>query len=86
MIFNWYKVINRAEFLATGLVSREVEVILEGIGLKTILVTVGNLFSITVDEVMLSIDLLEDANPFVFDERAVYVDANDDVWYGVLVP
>jgi hypothetical protein len=83
MIFDWYKVINRAEFVATGLVSREVSVILEGVGAKTILVTIGNLFSITVDEVILSIGVTS-ANPFVFQDRAVYVDANDDVWYGIL--
>lgn len=84
MTFDWYKVINKAEFEATGLVSREVELILEGVGVKTVLVTMGNLLSITVDEVMLSFGLTED-NPFIFEERAIFVDANSDVWYGIKV-
>lgn len=84
MTFDWYKVINRAEFLATGLVSRELDVFLEGVGAKTVLVTVGNYFSITIDEVMLSVGMTEDS-PFVFQDRAVYVDANEDVWYGIKV-
>ncbi len=85
MIFDWYKIINRAEFLQTGLVSRELSLILEGIGAKTCLVTVGNYFSITIDDVMLSIGIKE-RNPFVFQDRAIYVDENEDVFYGVLVP
>ncbi len=85
MIFDWYKVINKPEFEATGLVSRELTIVLEGIGAKTVLVTVGNYFSLTVDDVMLSIGIgLETANPFVFQERAIYLDDAGDVWYGVL--
>lgn len=83
MTFDWYKVINKAEFEATGLVSRELEVILDGVGAKTILVTKGNLLSITVDDVMLSVGL-KDVNPFVFEDRAVYLDPSEDVWYGIL--
>lgn len=82
MSFDWYKIINRAEFLATGLTSREVEVVLEGIGLRTILVTQGRLTSLVYDGVMLPIGVTE-ANPFIFDGYAVYLDANDDVWLGV---
>lgn len=86
MIFDWYKVINKTEFEATGLVSRELEVVLEGLGAKNVLVTVGNYFSITVDDVMLSIGIgTPTSNPFVFEERAVYLDASNDVWYGIKV-
>ncbi len=86
MIFDWYKVINKPEFEATGLVSRELEVVLQGVGAKKILVTIGNYFSITIDDVMLSIGIgLPDANPFVFEDRAIYLDDDGDVWYGVLV-
>lgn len=84
MMFDWYKVINRAEFIATGLVSRELEVVLEGVGSKTILVAIGNAFSITVDDVFLAIGVTTE-NPFVFSDRAIYIDANDDVWYGIKV-
>lgn len=81
MIFDFYKVINKAEFEATGLISRELTLVLEGVGAKTVLVTNGNLFSITVDEVMLSLGLTE--NPFIFEDRCVYLDEFNDVWYGI---
>jgi hypothetical protein len=82
MIFNWYKIINKEEFESTGLVSREITVILQGVGAKTVLVTKGNVLSLTVDDVMLSTEITGE-NPFVFQERAVYLDVNKDLWYGV---
>lgn len=84
MIFDWYKIINRAEFAATGLVSRELSLVLEGVGQASILVTKGILYSIVYDGVMLSIGLT-DSNPFVFEGYAVYLDSNDDVWLGIEV-
>jgi hypothetical protein len=80
--FTWFKIINRTEFLATGLVSRELSIVFQGIGAKTVLITVGNFFSITIDDVMLSLGIT-DASPFIFGERAIFADLNDDVWYGV---
>lgn len=82
MIFDWYKILNRGEFEAAGLVSREVDVILEGIGQKTVLVTRGNLVSIVYDGVMLSIGL-SGSNPFIFGGYAAYLDQNDDIWLGI---
>ncbi len=82
MSFDWYKVINRAEFLETGLASREVTLVLEGVGLRTVLVTVGRNFSLVYDGVMLSLGVTE-ANPFSFDGYAIYVDSNEDVWLGI---
>lgn len=84
MNFDWYKIINKTEFEALDLVSKEVEVILDGIGLSTILVTKGNLISLVYDGVMVSIGVTED-NPFVFDGYAVYLDENNDIWLGVVV-
>lgn len=82
MIFDWYKLINKTEFEATGLVSRSLDIVLDGIGRVTVLVTVGNYFSITYDGVMLSIGITGE-NPFVFEGYAVYLDSNNDVWLGV---
>lgn len=82
MIFDWYKIINKAEFLAADLVSKEVEVFLEGVGVRNILVTKGNLVSILYEGVFLSIGLT-DENPFIFAGHAVYVDDNDDIWLGI---
>jgi hypothetical protein len=85
MIFDWYLVTNQTEFLAAELVSREVELLLEGIGLKTVLVTRGQFVSITYEGVMLSIGLT-DANPFVFEGHAVYLDsATGDIYLGIEV-
>lgn len=82
MEYDWYRIINRAEFLASGLVSKEVELNLIGKGLKTVLVTRGRLVSILVDGVFLPIGVTA-ANPFEFGGLAVGVDsATDDLYLG----
>lgn len=81
-MFEWYRLFNRADFVATGLTSYEFQVDLVGIGLRSILVTKGNLVSILIEDVFLSIGL-NDKNPFRYGERAVFLDENDDVWLGV---
>lgn len=83
-IYDWYKVINKNEFLATGLVQRTLELILEGVGGKTVMVTNANTFGIVVDDVFLSVGVTE-ANPFEFENRACYIDEAGDVWYGIYV-
>lgn len=83
MDFNWFELFNKAEFLATGLTSRTLTVILEGIGEKEILITKGNELSISYDGVFLPINFKEE-NPFVFEERAVFEDADGVIWLGVL--
>ncbi len=82
--YDWYKIINKTEFEATGLISREVSVILEGVGTKSFLVTKANYLAITVDEVFLPLGVKPDSI-FEFEERAIYLDANQDVWYGIKV-
>lgn len=82
MSARWYKIVNRAEFEATGLVSREIQVVLTGVGLRTILVTKGNLFAVTYDGTMLSPGL-NDENPFVSGDYAIYEDSAQDIWLGV---
>ena len=82
MTYDWYRIVNKEEFEATGLVSREVDFILEGVGLKTFLITVGNLFSLTVDDVMMSVGVTDD-NPFAFGERAIALDNDGWVWWGI---
>lgn len=81
--YDWYLIINRAEFLATGLISRELEMTLEGVGNTTFLVTAGNVLSITEGEVMLSVGAAGD-NPFYFQDRAIFLDENENVYWGVI--
>lgn len=81
MQFNWFKIFNRNEFDADALVSQEYTYTLDQIGEKTFLVTQGNLLSVTLDGVMLSLGLGVDI-PFEFEGFALYQDANADVWWG----
>ncbi len=81
MTYNWYNIFNLTEFLDADLVSREVEITLQGLGLKTILITKGINVSMLYDDVFLSLNL-NDQNPFEFYDHAIYVDSNDDVWLG----
>ena len=84
MNFNWYRILNATEFLASGLVSREVTITLTDIGEKSFLITRGNYISITVDDIILSVQM-NGKNPFYFGDRAVYLDGVADVYYGVKV-
>lgn len=87
MIFNWYKIVNRNEFEATGLVSRELTVVLQGFGSKDFMITVGNLFSLIVDGIMLPV-MVSEKNPAVSREdltKAIFEAPNGDIYYGILV-
>lgn len=84
MTYDWYKIINKNEFEATGLISRELNIILQGIGAKKVLVTNGAFLSITIDDVMLSINVIG-KDTFTFQNRAVHLDPSGDVWYGVAI-
>lgn len=82
MTFNWYKIINKAEFEADDIPSREVELNLEGVGVVTVRVLKGELVSLVYDGVQVAAGLL-DQNPFNFGGYAAYLDADDDLWLGI---
>jgi len=81
MTFNWFKIFNKTEFLATGLVSRTLSLNLEGVGQKKILVTFGNLIGVAYEGVFLTLTEGGD-NPFIFEGHALYIDSNNDVFIG----
>lgn len=86
MIYKWYWIFNRDVFLATGLVSKTYTVILDDQpGQKDFLVTQGETIGITFEGIFVALEL-NGKNPFEFDDRAIYVDANQDVWFGFAVP
>lgn len=83
-MYTWYFIFNYDDFIALGLVSRTYDLILDGIGAKSVLVTKGNLVGITYEGVFLPLNL-NDKNPFEMDGHAIYVDENDNVWLGIEV-
>lgn len=82
MIYDWYKIYNRTDFLALELPSLEVTLELEGIGEKTILLTNANTVSLLYEGIFLTADFNE-KNPFEFEDHAIYVDSNDDIFLGI---
>lgn len=84
MNFVWYYIFNYDEFLALDLVSRTYDLILNKIGPKSILVTKGNLVGMTYEGVFLPLNL-NDINPFAFEDFAIYIDENNNVWLGIAV-
>ncbi len=89
MTFDWYLIFNLTEFLATGLVSRDMTVSLEGIGDADVMITKGNLVSIVFRDVIMPI-LFDDENPFVREgddgTYAVFKDpATENVYLGIEV-
>ena len=81
--YTWYKIFNKDDFDALGLPSVEYTVIFEGIGEKTIVAFQGNRLSVLFDDIFLTVNLNSN-NPFELDSRGVYIDANNDVYVGIL--
>lgn len=83
MSFYWYNIFNKAAFEATGLVSRTLNVQMEGRGLEKILITHGNTIAVTHEGTLLPISFLG-ANPYIVsrDGKAIYLDDFGEVWLG----
>lgn len=84
MEYTWFKIFNKTEFEALGLVSKTYTLNLDGIGQKEILVTKGVAIGMLYEGVFLSLEL-GDENPFEFEDRAIYLDASNDVYLGIAV-
>jgi hypothetical protein len=82
MMFDWYKIINKAAFDALNIPSKEYELILGELGLKTVLMGKGNYYSFLYEDVFLTHNL-NDKNPFSFEGLAIYLDENNDFWLGI---
>lgn len=84
--YTWYKIFNKAEFEDTELISKKYTLDLENLGPKEVLVTLGNMVSMTYEGIFLPIQL-GDQNPYSIDGMAVYLDEEtDDVYLGFLIP
>lgn len=84
MAFQWYKIFNSVEFEALGLPSKTYTQNLEGIGETDVLVTKGDEIGVLFQDVFLVVGL-NGKNPFVFEERAVYKNSDDDVFVGIQI-
>jgi hypothetical protein len=86
MIFDWYMLFSLTEFLETDLVSRSLDVILDGVGEETILITRGNEIGIQYADVFMMINF-EDQNPMIAQgdaaTYAVYKDQSENIWLGI---
>lgn len=84
MEYTWFKIFNKTEFEALGLVSKTYTLNLDGVGEKEILVTKGVAIGMLYEGVFLSLEL-GDENPFEFEDHAIYLDASNDVYLGIAV-
>ncbi len=84
MTYTWYYIINKTDFEAAGLVSQSIDLDLESIGAKTVLVTMGIMIGLTYEGVFLPLQLNDD-NPFEFDDHAIYIDDSDNIFLGIAV-
>jgi hypothetical protein len=82
MEFDWYEIYNLDDFEALGLFLKTVEVFLEDVGLVEVLITKGNFVSITYNDILLPINM-NDENPFVFEDHAVLLDQDNNIWLGI---
>ncbi len=84
MIYNWFYIINKNDFDDTGLVSQELTLELENVGQKTILVTKGIMLGITYEGIFLPLQL-NDENPFEFEDHAIQIDDDDNIFLGIAI-
>ena len=82
MTYTWYKIFNKDEFDALDLVSKTYSVILDGIGLRDILVTKGFGYGITYEGIFLSLEI-NSQNPFYFEDHAICLNTEGDVYLGI---
>ena len=81
MIFDWYQIFNVDEFEALGLESKAYTYFLASRGVKEILVTKGFGISVVVDDKFLPVEF-NDNNPWIDEDKAVYLDEDNNVWIG----
>lgn len=81
-MWNWFKLFNADAFMAEELASRNLVAVLQDVGTENILISRGNLLSITFRGVYMPISLL-DINPSYAEDYGVLKDSNGDVWLGI---
>lgn len=84
-MFDWFLIFNTSDFTTFEFISKSYTLNLDGIGVKTILVTKGENFGLTYEGVFLQLGL-NDENPFKFEGYAVYLNnETNDVYLGIEV-
>ncbi len=81
MIYDWYKLFNLTEFNSENLTSKKIIADLESRGENEFLITKGNEVSVLFEGYFLPVNFLNE-NPFSASAYAVYLDDNNDVWFG----
>lgn len=84
MIYDWFLIFNLDAFNALDLTSKTYEMTLENIGPVEVLVTKGIGVSMLYNGVFLTVEL-NDKNPFEFENHAVFIKENNDVYLGIAV-
>lgn len=84
MNWNWYKLFSLTDFLAEEIASRELIVLLESLGRTSVLISRGNMVSISYGGSYLPVNF-PDVNPYIAGGYAAYLDGENFVWLGVEV-
>ena len=78
---DWYKIFNLNEFDALGVPDFSVSVELAERGQQTFRILKGFLYSVIVDDIILT-PMLNDRNGFNKDTRSAYIDEENNLWIG----
>ncbi len=79
--YDWYNIFSYTDFVDSGLVAQTLLLELEDLGRKSFYITKGNTVAVSYDDAFLPVNLLEQ-NPYAQNGYAVYLDADDEVWFG----
>lgn len=80
-MWDWFKLFNLDEFLSEELTSRTLVAVLEGRGTAIILISRGNMVSLTYNDVYLPVNLVG-INPYIDSGYGSFIDTDNNVWLG----
>lgn len=83
-MYTWFKIFNKNEFDALGLVSKTYTLFLEGVGQKNILVTKSEGYGMVYEGIFLPLEM-NGENPFAFEGHAIYKTVAGNVYLGIEV-
>ena len=82
MNYDWFKIYSLTTFIESGLVSQNLQVLLQGYGVKDIMLAQGVGVNVVYDGVLLPLNF-NSKNPYEKDGYAVFVSESQDIYLGI---
>lgn len=81
-LYNWFLITSASEFLASGLVQKQVLMYLSGIGQSEFIISKGNLLNVQYLDTIISVGAGAPKNPHARNGYAAYIDDAGNLYWG----